>query len=451
MLPPSRRLHCEKGGGSIYSRLDYIRSARKLFLHSGKGIFLSGNLFDFGTDYNWDHVGTEGFDLFNRWRQQGRMGFLELPLNRKLHTDTLELADKCRSSSSILFVAGIGGSSLGLRAILSALDDHSGGKVVVVDSPDSEVIKRAVAGTEPGDSTISVITKSGGTSETLSIFMALRKTLGKKTPVVAVTDPEKGELGKLAFSMGWDSLPVPANVGGRFSVLSPVGLFPAAFAGIDTAELLNGAAEVVEDFDRNAGNSLAGRITGAFLSRFRSHPVHVFMPYSDFLYNTALWFAQRWAESLGKAEELSGNKVNTGQTPLACRGPADQHSLVQLFMEGPSDKTVTILTEGSPVGSEPQPGEFKKVSTMAYLEGRSPDELRMAEAEATATALSERGLPVSRINIPEISAGYLGQIFMSLEIATALAGLAMGLDPLNQPGVERGKILTYKAMGREGY
>lgn len=412
---------------------------------------MSNNLFHFRTDYTWDHTGTEAFDLFNLWHQQGRMGFLELPFNRKLHSDAAELADKCSRNSSTLFVAGIGGSSLGLRAILSALDDHSGGKVVVVDSPDSKVIKLAVSGADSRDSTIAVITKSGGTAETLSIFMELRRILGRETPVVAVTDSGKGELRKLAHSTGWDTLPVPANVGGRFSVLSPVGLFPAAFAGIDTADLLKGAAEVVDDFNRRGKNSLAGRIAGAFLSKFSSHPIHIFMPYSDFLYDTALWFAQLWAESLGKAEDLSGKKVNTGQTPLACRGPADQHSLVQLFMEGPADKTVTILTEGSPGRSKPHPGEFNQVSTMAYLEGRSPDELRMAEAEATAMALSERGLPVSLINIPEISAGYLGQIFMSLEIATALAGLALGIDPLNQPGVERGKILTYEAMGREGY
>ena len=175
------------------------------------------------------------------------------------------------------------------------------------------------------------------------------------------------------------------------------------------------------------------------------------MPYSDFLYDTALWFAQLWAESLGKAEDLSGKKVNTGQTPLACRGPADQHSLVQLFMEGPADKTVTIITEGSSVSLKSHPGEFSQISTMSYLEGRNPDELRRAEAEATATALSERGLPISRIDIPEINADYLGQIFMSLEIATVLTGLALGVDPLNQPGVETGKILIYKAMGREGY
>ncbi|RKZ04586.1 glucose-6-phosphate isomerase [Candidatus Fermentibacteria bacterium] len=412
---------------------------------------MSAQLFDFKPGFNWDSIQSETLELFDLWRKQGRLGFLDLPYNLTLHRDTADLAEMYRRKYDTLFVAGIGGSSLGLRAILSALDDQSGGKVVVVDSPDSRVIKNAVSETAPGNSVIAVVTKSGGTAETLSIFMELRRKLGDDAPVVAITDPVNSQLRELAEKRGWNTLPVPANVGGRFSVLSPVGLFPAAFAGIDTAELIKGAVDVVEDFDANGVRSLAAVVAGAFLSKFKSHPVHVFMPYSDFLYDTALWFAQLWAESLGKRLDMNGNTVATGQTPLACRGPADQHSLVQLFMEGPADKTVTIVTEGEPEDAEPLSGEFADQPAMNYLEGRSPDVLRKAEADATATALSERGLPVSRIHIPDINASYTGQIFMTLEIATVLTGLALGVDPLNQPGVERGKILTYKAMGREGY
>ncbi len=244
---------------------------------------------------------------------------------------------------------------------------------------------------------------------------------------------------------------MPPNVGGRFSVLSPVGMFPAAFAGVDTGSILRGAGSVEADFNRHGQSSLAGGIAGAYLSMFSSHPVHVFMPYNDRLHQTALWFAQLWAESLGKAVNLRGETVNIGQTPLACRGPADQHSLVQLFMEGPADKTVTILTEGPMPRGKPLPGEFSHIPSMAYLQGRSPDELRLAEASATAEALTERGVPVSTITVPRVSGGVLGQLFMALETATVLAGLALGINPLDQPGVERGKVLTYRAMGREGH
>ena len=405
-------------------------------------------LFDFNTDYSFNDVDEQAFKEFDKWMQMGRFGFIELPEDTDLHLRTVEVAKNLEGKT--LFVAGIGGSSLGLRAILSSLDFDKT-KVILMDSPDKKIIQRATLGYSSDNSIICVITKSGGTAETLAIFMELRKQLGDKTQVVAITDPVSGELRKLAESKNWITLPVPSNVGGRFSVLSPVGLFPAAYAGINTSELLSGAKLVADDFLLNKTRSLAGKITAAFLSKFSTNPIHVFMPYSDLLYDTALWFAQLWAESLGKAKDLTGKTVNIGQTPLACRGPADQHSLVQLFMEGPLDKTITFITELSEYDPTVKAGEFKDVSTMSYLEGRNPDELRYAEAEATATALSERGMPVSKIVLPEISAFYLGQLFMSLEIATALAGLVFGVNPLDQPGVERGKILTYKAMGRAGY
>ncbi len=411
---------------------------------------MPGKLFEFNTGYSWNPIGDQALDLFNEWRNKGLLGYLDLPCMTDMQNATTAKAHLYSESFDTMFVAGIGGSSLGLRAILAA-SGLTHGKVCLIDSPDSAEIRRRVEERSRDRSAICIITKSGGTSETLSIFMELRRLLGSEVPVIAVTDPEKGELRKLAEAKSWDTLPVPSNVGGRFSVLSPVGLLPAAFAGADTKAILEGADLVRKDFLSGGAGSLSGRIAGAFLSRFNSHPVHVFMPYDDRLYQTSLWFAQLWAESLGKALNLKGEKVNTGQTPLPCRGPADQHSLVQLFMEGPSDKTITIISNRYSEKGTPSEGEFSGVPTMAYLQGRSPDELRAAEASATAEALEEKGLPVSSISLPEVSEYYLGQLFMALETATVLCGLAMGINPLDQPGVERGKILTYRAMGREGY
>jgi glucose-6-phosphate isomerase len=268
-----------------------------------------------------------------------------------------------------------------------------------------------------------------------------------------VTDPVRGDLRRLATERGWKTLPVPPGVGGRFSVLSPVGIYPAAFSGIDATSLLAGARLVADEFLAAGSGSLASTVASAFLSRFRTHPVHVFMPYTDLLWETSLWFSQLWAESLGKARDLDGGETCTGQTPLACRGPADQHSLLQLFMEGPPDKAVTLVTAGPdetcPVGDVENP--FGSYPAMEYLYGRSPDLLRNAEAVATATALRERGLPVDLIGMPEVTAETLGQLLMLLEISTALTGYALNIDPMDQPGVERSKILTYRAMGRPGY
>ena len=393
----------------------------------------------------------ETIGMFHRFRGEGRLGFTQLPADKSLLDKSLEAAERAASLGNTMLVAGIGGSSLGLRALLAALGNPSGRIVRILESPDTRIIDSVKNCCDPADSSLAVVTKSGGTAETLSVFMSLYPWIGSDLRVFAVTDPEKGDLRRLATARRWHSLPVPPSVGGRFSVLSPVGLFPAAFAGIDVCSVMNGAGDVLSEFLSDGRNSLAGRVSAAWLHCFHTHPVHVFMPYSDLLFETALWFSQLWAESLGKARNLDGTPACTGQTPLACRGPADQHSLVQLFMEGPLDKVVSIVGEAFSEPGRATPGEFAGYPSMAYLEGRSPDELRAAEEEATAAALIERGLPVCRLRIPPVSPGVLGGLLMLLQIVTVLTGLSLDIDPLDQPGVERGKILTYRAMGREGF
>lgn len=405
----------------------------------------------FSASFDHPMIPRESIDLFLDFRKQGRLGFMDLPGDASLLDSSLEMASRAASMGGNMLVCGIGGSSLGLRALLSALGNPSGRSVHVLESPDTRLLKRAMETFDPGDTTIAVITKSGGTPETLSLFMKLHPWMGSDSRVFAVTDPERGDLRKLATDRGFHTLPVPPAVGGRYSVLSPVGLFPAAFAGIDAVSMLKGAGSVMNDFLENAQDSLAGRVAAAFLHCFHTHPVHVFMPYTDLLYDTALWFAQLWAESLGKARRLDGTPTCTGQTPLACRGPSDQHSLVQLFMEGPMDKFFTIIGETPPEMGRAVAGPYARYSSMAFLEGRSPDELRSAEEGATASALSERGLPVCRLIIPPVCAEVMGSLFMLFQIVTVLTGLALDVDPLDQPGVERGKILTFRAMGRAGF
>jgi glucose-6-phosphate isomerase len=405
----------------------------------------------FSPSFDHPRISRDTVDRFHQFRKQGRLGFMELPGNRSLLDASVEMASRAASMGNTMLVCGIGGSSLGLRALLSALGTSSGRSVRVLESPDTRLLRDVTETCDPSDTVLAVITKSGGTSETLSLFMKLHPWLGNDSRVFAVTDPERGDLRKLATDRGFHTLPVPPAVGGRYSVLSPVGLFPAAFAGIDVKAVLCGAGEVMNDFLENGPDSSAGRVAAAYLNHFHSHPVHVFMPYTDHLYDTALWFAQLWAESLGKARNLDGTPTCTGQTPLACRGPSDQHSLVQLFMEGPMDKMFTIVGETPPEKGMALPGPYAAYPSMAFLEGRSPDELRSAEEEATASALAERGLPVCRLSIPAVSAEVMGALFMLFQIATVLTGLALDVDPLDQPGVERGKILTFRAMGRAGF
>jgi glucose-6-phosphate isomerase len=297
------------------------------------------------------------------------------------------------------------------------------------------------------------MTKSGSTAETMAVFLDLWDWLDpacRDSRIIAVTDPAGGDLRRLAGDRGWPSLPVPPAVGGRYSVFSAVGLLPGAFAGWDLRALLGGAAEAAEDLGLHGASSLPGRLAACWLSGFRSHPVHVLFTYSDLLADTADWFAQLWAESLGKRLDTSGREVRTGQTPLACRGPADQHSLVQLFMEGPRDKFFTFLTVSEPSG--PLSGGFSGYPSVEWLEGRSLDELRLAEARATEAALAETGAPTCSLSMSgRPDERRMGALLMTMEIATVLCGIALGIDPLDQPGVERGKHLTFRRMGRPGW
>ena len=412
---------------------------------------------DFRTSYHFDPLPEGIIDAFIDWEEEGRLGFMELPGDSDLLSETLRLADTVREYADRMIVCGIGGSSLGLRALLSAFSGTQDKKetVFVADSPDSALIRELTACMDPDSTSVTVITKSGSTAETLSVFLSLYEWIAESANgekgITAITDPQKGDLRRLARDRNWSSLPVPSSVGGRFSVLSPVGLFPAAFAGIDAEALLGGAQTVVTDFRERGAASLAAKIAAGFLCNFSKYPVHVMFPYNDRLYDTALWFSQLWGESLGKKMDLSGKPKLTGQTPLACRGPADQHSLLQLFMEGPRDKIVTILTTPPDMNAPVIPAGFEGYSSLAYLSGHTPDELRTAEASATGKALEETGIPVSYLQMKKLDEGTLGELIMSLEIATVLTGLALDINPLDQPGVERGKVLTYAALNRPGY
>jgi len=412
---------------------------------------------DFRTSFEHQPLNKAAVDLFCSWEETGRLGFMDLPYNVELLDESIRLAEDVKAFTDRMIVCGIGGSSLGLKALLSVFcnDPAREEKVIVADSPDSGLIGNISESLNPDRTSLTVITKSGGTAETMSIFLSLYEWIAGscngERGIIAVTDREQGDLRRLARDRKWLTLPVPQSVGGRFSVLSPVGLFPASFAGIDVKSLICGARVIADDFRKRGSSSVAARIAAAFLHNFSEYPVHVLFPYNDRLFAAALWFSQLWAESLGKKNNLSGDTVNLGQTPLACRGPADQHSLVQLFMDGPPDKTVTMITTPPDRDAPGLPGGFEGYSSISYLKGITTDDLRDAEASATGKALEENGLPVSYIGLKSLDERAVGELLMAFEIATVLTGLALDINPLDQPGVERGKILTYETLNRPGY
>jgi len=399
-------------------------------------------------------------------RDAGELGFLDLPADRALHEQTTAFAARALGRYDDVVVLGIGGSALGPIALRTALrppywnllaaDARRGQpRLHVLDNLDPATISGLLELLALERTLFVVTSKSGGTAETMSQYLVVRDRLQKHglrpaDHLVFVTDPIKGALRPLAAAEGIPALDIPANVGGRFSVLSPVGLLPAALIGIDTAGLLAGAADMAR---RCAGESARENPAGAFATlqfladRDRGRHVHVLMPYNDALRDMAGWFVQLWAESLGKARGTD----HVGPTPLGALGATDQHSQVQLFMEGPGDKTVTFISVASRAGDVTIPKLHADVGDLGYLGGHSLGEVLDYERRATAGALAKRGRPNMTIELDEISPATVGGLFMLFEIATIYAGGLYDVNPLDQPGVELGKQFTYAMLGRKGF
>ncbi|HEY9225718.1 MAG TPA: hypothetical protein VIP11_03670, partial [Gemmatimonadaceae bacterium] len=276
-----------------------------------------------------------------------------------------------------------------------------------------------------------------------------RSGVDAKTHMVFVTDPKKGALRRISASDGIPALDIPPAVGGRFSVLTPVGILPAALVEMDTAQLLAGAHDIAQQC---AGDVLAKNPAGVFASleyladvKLGRH-IHVLMPYSDPLRDVADWFVQLWAESLGK-HRTPGDK-GFGPTPLGALGATDQHSKVQLFMEGPPDKTVAFIAVADGGADVAIPQLHADVKELGYLGGHRLGELLSIEQRATAGALARRGRPNMTIHVDRVDAWHLGALFTLFEIATIYAGELYGVNPLDQPGVELGKQFTYAMLGR---
>jgi glucose-6-phosphate isomerase len=402
---------------------------------------------------------------------QGDLGFLDLPYAGETVSRVTELAEGFAQWFEDVVVLGIGGSGLGATALKEALlgpfwnamtdeeRDHFP-RLHVVDNPDPHTFRMLLDRLEPGRTLFNVVSKSGATAETMSQYLVARAWIEgavdddkARGHFLFTTDPADGVLRQIGDAEGMPMLPVPPNVGGRFSVLSPVGLFPAAVCGVALAELLAGAADMeqrcqTDELATNPAGLLAALLHHADTSGGR--PIHVLMPYADRLRPVALWFQQLWAESLGKAVLLSGEERSTGPTPVAALGATDQHSLLQLLMEGPQDKVVLFVDVDDPEAPVAIPPRHPGIPALAYLGGHSMGDLLTTERAATAEALRREGRPNATLHLPRIGAHELGQLLMLFQIATVYAGAMYGVDPLNQPGVELSKRLTYGLMGREG-
>ncbi len=394
------------------------------------------------------------------------LGWIDLPNINPAAKEILDYVAQLDKNFTDLVVLGIGGSSLGALTVITALQhpyrhlqqNGRGLRVNFVDNVDPDTIKGLQEVLDPRTTLVNVISKSGTTAETMSAYLAFQKWLQNglgeayKKHMVATTDPKQGILRPLAEREGYETFTVPPTVGGRFSVLSAVGLLPIALAGIDIEELLAGAAEANAIVETSISeNPIKQSALVQYLAYRRGKIISVLMPYSTRLRYLPNWYVQLWAESLGKKENNEGSLVYEGSTPLAALGATDQHSQVQLFNEGPNNKIFTFVRIAEFDNETIIPTVSEDLAKLKYLSGQTFNKLINAEQAATAFAITSHRRPNYTITLDKLDAYHLGLLLQYLEWQTALMGELMNINTYNQPGVELGKVYTYALMGREGF
>lgn len=406
-------------------------------------------------------------------REAGELDFSKLlPSMKTQLSEIIEYADTVATKFENFVVLGIGGSALGPMAVQQALNHYYYNELppeergyrprfYVMDNIDPVRFRELLQMLDPHKTLFNVISKSGNTSETMAQFMIIRDILRRECGdhyakhIVITTDKEKGNLLPIALKEGFQRFVIPATIGGRFSELTPVGLLAAAICGIDVNQLLEGALEMDKWIRETKGvvtNPAQLRSALALLSWRKGKNISVFMPYVDGLKTIADWYAQLWAESLGKRLDRQGRVVQIGQTPVKALGVTDQHSQVQLYVEGPDDKVVSFVTVEKFMEDQEIPLDIGGLpEDIQFLGGRTLAELLIAEQKATEYALTLAGRQHQKIVLPSLDAFHVGQLLLMLEWETAYMGELLNINAFDQPGVEEGKIGTYALMGRKGY
>lgn len=404
-------------------------------------------------------------DKPGQWLQWMNLGYSEETL-----WFVKEYAAIVKNRFDNILVLGIGGSALGGIAVSEALlkpywnilskeERNNNPRIFFLDNIDPDQMYSLLNTLDLERTLVNVITKSGTTAETMAQYMIVAKVLQDKLGddyrknIVVTTDKEAGVLRQLANQEGYKNFIIPDDVGGRYSVFSAVGLLPLALVGIDIDEIING----VKDMDlalknTDIKNNIAAQcalIHYIYNTRMNKN-ILVMMPYSSRLKYVADWFVQLWAESLGKNIDNNGNKINIGSTPIKSVGVTDQHSQIQLFNEGPSDKVIDFIRIEEFDNNIEIPKIFEYTG-IGYLGGKTINRLFDAEADSTKIALLDFNRPNLTITLPKINGYYLGQLLYMLEIETAIAGELYNINAFNQPGVEQAKNYTYALMGRTGY
>ncbi|BBB32091.1 glucose-6-phosphate isomerase [Thermotomaculum hydrothermale] len=403
----------------------------------------------FKNDKNFIELFNKGIDFAEEIEKDSSIGFTELPDTDIYVEKAKAVAEKLPEGIDTLLVLGIGGSALGAKMVRDCFKEFLNKELIILDNVDPFTIHEIAKKINPEKTVINVISKSGSTVEPISQFKffynLFEVELGKEETlkrIVITTDLVKGNLRKLADELNLLSLEVPENVGGRFSVLTPVGIFPLEFCGIDTKLLLKGAQNLKKN-----GKEIA--VTGAVLDYLfynKGKNIKVLFIYSDRLYRFGEWYLQLFAESLGKRVDRDGNKVKIGATGVLAKGVTDQHSQVQLYKEGPDDKFFAFFKVNKKVDVL-IPESFGEFEGFSYLNGKTFSQLMDAECEGTMQALENEEKPLILYEIEEIDLEAMGKLIYLFELQTAVCGYFYNINPFDQPGVEEGKIIAKKLLG----
>jgi glucose-6-phosphate isomerase len=375
----------------------------------------------------------------------------------------LALSALTKNAKTLVFF-GTGGSSLGGQ-MLAQLggwgipgDDGNGGqrdrpRTRFYDNLDARTLERALASLDLATTHFVVISKSGNTPETLIQMIAAIEAvraagLGPRIPdlFLGLTEPRSAAtngLRDLCESLSIPTLPHEPKIGGRFSALTNVGLLPALARGLDVEALRDGARSVIHALlEAKAPKDFAPAVGAAVaigLAKERGVKVSVMMPYSDRLSRFAAWYVQLWGESLGKNGE--------GTTPVAALGPVDQHSQLQLYLDGAPQHFVTVVREAC-AGSGPRiAADLAKIAHAEYLSGHAAGDLVAAQQKAIPEALVAARRPVRTIDLERLDERALGALIVHFMLETILAGHLLGVDPFDQPAVESGKLITRRYLG----
>lgn len=446
-------------------KFDY-RSADSAVVGSADGLNLSEEFAIYK-----DRIAEIIADLNKRKDKPGQwLQWMNLGYSEETAWYVKEYAALVRNRFDNILVLGIGGSALGGVAVTEALlkpywnlltpeqrDNYP--RIFFLDNIDPDTMTALFDMLDWKKTLVNVITKSGDTAETMSQFLIVKDRLEKelgddyRKNIVATTDQRTGILRQISEQEGYKTFVVPDDVGGRFSVFSAVGLLPFALVGLDIDEITNGIKDMdlaLKNTDIHENIAAQNALIHYLMDTKLNKNLSVMMPYSSRLKYVSDWYVQLWAESLGKNENLNGEHVHIGPTPIKALGATDQHSQIQLYNEGPNDKIITFIRVGEFDNTLEIPKIFEYTG-IGYLGGKTINNLMNAEADSTKVSLSDYARPTVTITLPKVDGYNIAQLLYMLEVQTAIAGELYNINTFIQPGVEQAKNYTYALMGRVGY